>query len=106
MNKKVRIIIIVIVLLILGIIAKVFIKNEETINFDPLIAYETPPEGQLKTCGVIVKVEEKNVYIMPVIEKTVILEPEKNKKYEEDNEFTSYKSAEYYNYDNSKFKLK
>lgn len=113
MEKKISIkkfiIILVIVIAILLLVAFGLMKHWGIIDVGKTYSYDddfyrpTPPQGLLKTNGVVVKVEKENVRIMPTVEDPIILEPEKNTK---DEGYKYYNSAIYYNFDNNKFNLK
>ena len=110
MNKNISvkkfIIIISVVIGILLLIAFGFMKYWEisylggTYNYQDDVYRLTPPTGLLKTCGVVVKVENGSAYIMPTLEKPIILEPEKNTTDKD------YNSAIHYIFENNKFDLK
>lgn len=110
MNKNISvkkfIIIISVVIGILLLIAFGFMKYWEisylggTYNYQDDVYRLTPPTGLLKTCGVVVKVENGSTYIMPTLEKPIILEPEKNTTDKD------YNSTIHYIFENNKFDLK
>lgn len=113
MNKNIGIkkfiIIIAIVIGILLLVAFGFMKHWGIIYLGKTYYYEddlyrpTPPQGAVKTYGIVVKVENESAYIMPTLEKPIILEPEKNT---EDEGYKDYNSATHYILDNDKFDLK
>jgi len=110
MNKNISvkkfIIIISVVIGILLLLAFGFMKYWEisylggTYNYQDDLYRPIPPTGLLKTCGVVVKVENGSAYIMPTLEKPIILEPEKNATDKD------YNSAIHYIFENNKFDLK
>ena len=110
MNKNISvkkfIIIISVVIGILLLIAFGFMKYWEisylggTYNYQDDLYRLTPPTGLLKTCGVVVKVENGSAYIMPTLEKPIILEPEKNTTDKD------YNSTIHYIFENNYFDLK